>query len=226
MAKLDGISKIGSEKIAPIKATAVITRAEIGESETIDATKAENYESLFPEPTVSISSPPVWIWWILLGIAATAIALLGYYVANGKLNQWLSVPSDSVTASPAASTPAPITSTPTPSSVPSVPAAVAQPTPSPTPSTAPVSVKVLNGTATAGAASAAADSLRQAGITVSGIGNAQSRSNTTTTIYYQVGRLATAQAVQKALTHYTSTLVENSSQTGGDTALVVLGVSQ
>ena len=236
MAKLDGISKVGSEKVAAepvVPAPAPQTLSPAAKApETAPETPAvngENYESLFPEPTVSISSPPVWIWWALLLIAALAIGLLGYYVANGKLNQWLSVPASSPTvALDAKATVQPTagsTTTPTPVATAS-PTASTLPTATPAPAAIAVSVRVLNGTQTTGAASSAADSLRQAGLAVSGIGNGVSRTHTSTIIYYQTGKLSTAQKVQKTLSSYTSTLQEDSAQTGADTVLVVLGPKQ
>ena len=236
MAKLDGIQKIGSEKITALSAVETekptlpneVGSSKIDSALPVPPPTGENYESLFPEPTVSISSPPAWIWWLLLVIAAIAIGLLGYYVANGRLNQWLSVPASSSPLSGnylTAPVPPATTTAPLPSPSPALSTAI-QPSPSATPVISAIFVRVLNGTQVAGAASAVADLLRQANLSVSSIGNAASRTHTSTVIYYQTGKLGTAQNVQKILSNFNSTLQESSTETGTDTVVVVLGPRQ
>jgi hypothetical protein len=194
-----------------------------------DVTKADSYETLFPEPTVTISSPPAWIWWLLLAVAAIGLGLLGYGIANGKINRWLTVDA-TPTPVPAANTPVPLltpTATPSISTSPTpTPSSVATPSAPPS-ATAPapgaISLRVLNGTTKAGAATDVGKTLSQAGFKVTGVGNAPSQTATSTIIYYQTGQSAAAQEIQQQLSSYAPTLQESSSEANPYTALVVLG---
>lgn len=185
--------------------------------------KDDSYETLFPEPVVAISAPPTWIWWSLLGAATIGLGTLGFNVANGKVSAWLSPAStpksDSINS---ASTPIPLNSTasPTPQTTPA-PVLVPTPTPQAVAVTS-GTVRILNGTSAEGAATKVKATLVAAGFTVSSVGNAKS-AYTTTTIYYQPGRIESAQAVAKALSKYTSTVQESAEITAPDSVLVVLG---
>jgi hypothetical protein len=191
-----------------------------GEAPT-ELSEGDSYESLFPEPTVVISSPPTWIWWTLLIIGSLGLAFLGYNLANGKINQWLSInptptPS-STTTSTATATPsatATATATPAPTATPSATTSVTKSS---------ITIRVLNGTTTAGAAGTAKTILQNAGFTVRTVGNAQKQTYTSTIIYYQTGHQADAAAVKAALPKYTSSLEESSSLASPDNVLVVLG---
>ena len=190
----------------------------------------DSFESLFPEPTVAISGPPSWIWWVLLILASIGLGLVGYKLLNSKVDSWLSL---SGTASPKASaavTALPTisaTSTPEPSSQPTVsPTASLSPTSTPTAGTplakSSVTLRVLNGTTTAGAASTVKSLLEKAGYTVKSIGNAHSQTYQSTVIYYQTGRLEEAKLVQTALNSYSAT-IEESTLASPDMILVVYG---
>jgi len=220
------------EEIKPSEPSATLPPTEIKDGAVLpplepeaaaDLAPDDQYASLFPEPTVVISNPPTWIWWILLIIGSAGLAFLGYNIANGRINDWLST---TATATPAAS-PTP-TATPSATATPTAtPAATTTPTATPTPSSSvdkkSVTLRVLNGTTKAGAASTGKTILEQAGFTVRTIGNAQHQNYTSTVIYYQTGKQAEAQAVQSALSKYKSTLQESSGLASPDMVLVVLG---
>lgn len=179
---------------------------------------ADRFENLFPQPTVSITRPPAWFGWILLVLALAGLGFLGYDLANGRVNQWLSTGEPTPLATPTP-TPEP-TATPTP---------VATPTPTPTATPTPsldktaVSIRVLNGTGAAGAAAAVKADLEKAGFTVRTVGNAKSQTYQKTVLYYRSGKQEEAKAVQAALSRYQSELVESDSLASPDTVLVVSG---
>jgi hypothetical protein len=184
------------------------------------ASSQDSYETLFPEPSVAIESPPQWIWWILLLIASAVVGLVGYRMVTNKVSSWIqATPTPSATASGLVSpspslTPAP---TPTPSSSTS--------TPSPTPATTTksnITLRVLNGTTTAGAASVAKSTLEKNGFTVRTVGNALHQNYLSTIIYYKTGNLAEAQLVQQGLTGYSATLQESTELASPDQVLVVV----
>lgn len=182
--------------------------------------QAESFESMFPEPTVVINGPPPWIWWFLLLIASLILAAAGYKLfLDGRLDQWLSVGSHKTTA---AATPA-ATPTVTPTSTTTL-----TPTPRATPVSSPlaksaITLSVLNGTTTAGAASATKTTLQKAGFTVRTIGNAKTQDYKTTIVYYQNGHQAEANLVVTALNN-TSATTEESTLANPDMVLVVIGL--
>ena len=192
---------------------------------TPDATDAtptggpDSFETLFPEPSVVVSGPPTWLWWLLLVLGAAALGFLAFSLTRGHIDQWLST--SSATPTPSASQTVAPTATPS---------AAQSPTPAPTPSPsaspagvvkANVTLRVLNGTKVAGAAADTKKTLEAAGFTVKSIGNAKTQNYTKTTIYYQTGRLAEATAVQAALGD--ATLTESSAQAAPDMVLVIYG---
>lgn len=192
--------------------------------------KVENdYDTLFPEPSVIIESPPAWIWWLVLLAASVIVGLVGFRLLNHRLDNWLSVSS---TPTPHATVPATVaptatpttTATPTPSSSPAptaTPSVTA--TPVATANASSVSLRVLNGTTVTGAAASAKTTLQKAGYTVRTIGNAKQQTYTTSYIYYKTGKLAEAQAVQAVLKSYSITLQEASNLADPDDLLVVIG---
>ena len=186
--------------------------------------KDDSYETLFPEPVVAISAPPTWIWWSLLGAATIGLGVLGFNVANGKVSAWLSPASTPKSdAVKLIGTVAPLTTIPPTPQATVAPVIVTTPTPQAT-ATPPSTVRILNGTPTEGAATKVRATLVAAGFTISSIGNAKS-AYSTTTIYYQPGRIDSAKAVAKALSKYTSTIQESAELAAPDSILVVLGPS-
>ena len=193
----------------------------------------DSYESLFPEPTVSISKPPALILWALLLVGSIIVAILGYKTVNGRLDTWLSAsPNTTSTPSPtstptATETPSPsptIEATATPSISPTAtpittPQATATPT---TVSAKNVTLRILNGSTKNGAASTAKTTVEKAGFTVRTIGNAAKQTYATTMVYYQKNRKAEAELVQKSLTGYSVT-IEESSLASPDMVLIVIG---
>jgi outer membrane biosynthesis protein TonB len=180
--------------------------------------KAESFDSLFPEPSVVMSGPPGWIWWLLLILGAAGLGFLAFDMYRGKIDDWLSV-----------------NSTPTPTAVASViptetPTTAATVTPTPTTTAtsidkSTVTLRVLNGTATTGAASTMKTTLEKEGFTVRTIGNAKTQNYSVTTIYYQEGREAEAKLVQTALGS-TKTDLQQSTLANPDMVLVVVGGAQ
>lgn len=176
------------------------------------------FESLFPEPSVVMSGPPAWLWWILLVLGAIGLGFLAYDLTRNRIDAWLDNPAPSPTASVEASPEA--SPTPTPE---------ASPSPTATPTATPggvdkstVTLRVLNGTTQTGAAGVARDTLQAAGFTVRTIGNANNQNYATTTIYYQAGRAAEAEAVKESLGN-ANAIVEESTLANPDMVLVVIG---
>jgi hypothetical protein len=190
----------------------------------------ESYDSMFPEPTVSVNPPPTWTWWLGLLIASVVIGFVGYKTANSQINNWLAVspsPESSASTEPtpdSESTATPeATSTPTASATPSTePTSTPQTTATPAPN-ATITLRVLNGTTVTGAAAKTRTVLTSAGFKVKSIGNATNRNYTGTVIYYQSGRKDEALRVQTALSAYETTL-EESSIASPDMVLVVTGL--
>lgn len=183
---------------------------------------ADSFETMFPEPSVVVSGPPAWIWWLLLFLGAGALAFLAFDLTRGKIDSWIKTSSESpaATATPEAS------ASPSAEASPSA-AATTTPTPSPSSSTSGVvkssiTIRVLNGTTTSGAAGTTKTTLEKAGFTVRAVGNAKNQNYTKTTIYYQTGKKAEAEAVQSALPAG-SVLEESSTQANPDMVLVVYG---
>ncbi|MEI6477938.1 MAG: LytR C-terminal domain-containing protein [bacterium] len=176
---------------------------------------ADTFESMFPEPTVSISRPPVWLIWVFLLIASLLAAGAGFAYFNPQLDSWLSP----------GSTPAPTlkpTATPVSSPTPTV---TATPTATPTASstaTPTATLRVLNGTTKSGAAASAASVLVKAGYSVRTTGNAKQRTYTSTYVYYKTGYQVQAALIQKALTGYDAQLQESTSLAAPDMILVVV----
>jgi hypothetical protein len=181
--------------------------------------KAESFD-LFPEPSVVVSGPPTWLWWLLLVVGASALGFLAFDLTRGRIDGWLAsdTPTSSPTASPTASTSPEASTSPT---------AAASPTPtaSTTSSTfdkSKVTLRVLNGTTQAGAAASTKTKLEAAGFTVKSIGNAKNQNYTKSYVYYQAGKKAEAEAVFAALTD-SSALLEESTLASPDMVLVVFG---
>jgi hypothetical protein len=186
----------------------------------------ENFNALFPEPSVAISNPPSWIMWIVLLGASAIVGVVGYRLVSNKLDAWL-------TASPTA-TPTTVTSSPSPTATTTVtatatPTATASITPTATPTSSTtinkstISIRVLNGTTTSGLAATVKSQLENAGFTVRTIGNAQNQNYTTGVVYYQSGQKAAADLVLASLTGRTFTEQESTTLASPDMVLVVVG---
>lgn len=215
--KIDTISKV--KKIVPKpKEEKVVKKTSIPEEPD------EQYETLFPEPTVSLNKPPLWLLYSLGIILLMLLGIFGYNLSNKKLDSWLSP-----------QTPTPIISEqPTPAATPTfepTPTPVETATPTPTPTSTPtpktiskseITLRVLNGTTKRGAASTARSILTKNGFTVREIGNANHQTYNSTVIYYQPGHQAEAELVQKNLSEY-STSLQESSLANPDMILVVIG---
>lgn len=210
-----------TKKEAVIQAAALAAANPV--TPTADSKTADTYDSLFPEPAVSITSPPNWLIWLLCTIILVGGSYAAYVILSPKLDNYLSLntstprPSESATTAVLAAIP---TASPTPTPT---------PTPSATPASTPavpvtVTLRVLNGTTKSGAAATGASALEKAGFTVRTTGNATSRSYGKTTIYYQAGRQKEAEAVQRALSGYT-TVLEQSALASPDMVLVVIGLT-
>ena len=188
-----------------------------------DQTKStsDTFENLFPEPSIVMSGPPGWLWWILLVIGAAGLGFLAFDMTRGKIDTWLSIspsPSSSVSA----------TASPSPSSSESTATPTPTPTPTPSPSgvnKAAITMRVLNGTSQSGAAATVKSTLEKAGFTVRTTGNAKTTNYTATMIYYQTGHLADAQAVASGLAPTKTTLTE-STLANPDMILVVVGTNK
>lgn len=185
-----------------------------------EAAGSDSFETLFPEPSVAIAGPPSWIWWLLLIIASAVLGVVGYSLAQGKLNNWFGT----TKATPTASAVAKATATP---STTATPTSSATSTPTTTPTTnavvkSAVTMRVLNGTKVTGAAATAKTTLEKAGFTVRTTGNAANQNYTSSYVYYQSGRQAEAEAVKAALSDYSITL-EESTLASPDMVLVVIG---
>jgi hypothetical protein len=181
----------------------------------------DSYDALFPEPSVVISSPPTWIWWVFLIIGAAGLGFLGYSLASGQFIGAVAIATPRPVPTTNASAAVSATLSPTASSTPSP---STTPTPSASSTSAPSSgftIRVLNGTTSAGAAATAQTTLTKAGFTVSKIGNAANQNYAKTTIYYQTGHQSEAQKVADALGR--GTLLESSSLAKPDMILVVVG---
>jgi LytR cell envelope-related transcriptional attenuator len=217
---LDSISKPGEPMAQPVVETVAPHAASSSPESTMlsEAPKEESFETMFPEPGVAISTPPSWIWWLVLLILSVVLGIVGYALARNRIDGWLSVasPTPTVKATPVS----------TPSSSPSIipsptPSAISTPTPSSSPSTS-ITLRVLNGTTVAGAASKVQTILKSAGFTVRTIGNAKTQDYASTYVYYQAGKLDQANKVAAALTTYSVT-VQESSLAAPDMVLVVIG---
>ena len=82
---MDGLSTKGTtgEASAPVPAS---TPEVLEESKSAPSTgSGDSFESMFPEPAIAISGPPSWIWWVVLIIASTVLALLGYTMAQDTI---------------------------------------------------------------------------------------------------------------------------------------------
>ncbi len=183
----------------------------------------DTFESMFPEPSVTIAGPPSWIWWLLLIIASVGLGLVAYRLLNGRVDSWLSLtssstPTASASATPTASGTPAATATPTP--------ALTTPTPAASIDKSAVTLRVLNGTTKAGIATTIKTTLQDAGFTVRTVGNAKTQNYQSTLIYYQTGKLAEAQAVQSALSQYSPTLEESTTLASPDMILVIYGSTQ
>ena len=237
MAKnLDSLSPKPGEKIAEvippeivISTPATIQGAQITEAD-ISAAKTPNpdsFESLFPEPSVAIASPPTWIWWVLLVVSSIGLGIVGYRLVNYKVDSFIALsptPTSQVKSSSALASATPTTSpisTPTPTTT-----ATPTATPTTTPNTidkSTITMRVLNGTAVNGAATTVKGVLEKAGFSVRTTGNAKTQTYTSTIIYYQTGKLDEAKLVQAALSQYSPTLQESTSVASPDIILVVYG---
>lgn len=206
---------------APAEATpaqAPVEPAATAENASTPEATQDSFESLFPEPRVALGAPPSWLWWVLLLVVSAVLGVVGYALTQRNLKDWLSTN----TATPTPSATAAATPTPSPTDTPS-PTPSATPTPTPAAvDPASVTLRVLNGTTVTGAASKAKTTLEAAGFKVRTTGNAKTQDYQTTMVYYQTGRQAEAEAVQKALTGYMVTLQE-SSLAAPDMVLVVIG---
>lgn len=181
--------------------------------------KPEGFD-LFPEPSVVVTGPPTWLWWLLLVAGAGALGFLAYDLTRGRIDNWLA--SDSPTPTPT------VSASSSPEASPSASAsATATPTPSPSSSAttvdkAKVTLRVLNGTTQAGAAAATKTTLEKAGFTVKSIGNAKSQNYTKTYVYYASGKKAEGEAVLAALAD-SAAVLEESTLASPDMVLVVFG---
>jgi hypothetical protein len=188
---------------------------------TSPSAKPEGFD-LFPEPSVVVSGPPTWLWWLLLIAGAAGLGFLAFDLTRGRIDNWLAsdspTPTPTVSASPgtdASPTPTPDTST----------SPTATPTATPTTGTidkSKVTLRVLNGTTQAGAAATTKTTLEKAGFTVKSIGNAKSQTYTKTYVYYQAGKKAEADAVLAALAD-SKAVLEESTLANPDMVLVVFG---
>lgn len=234
--KIDSIRAASDKKAEEIPAASSAPAPETPSAQPVPQPPVEpektgdDYNSIFPEPSVVVSQPPHWLLWLLLLLAALAVLVVGYKVVNGKLDTWLSVaptaspsPTPDLQATPSAEASASPAITPSAAASPSISPTAS---PSPTPSTATpknsITLRVLNGTKVTGAAAKAADTLEKAGFTVRTTGNAKQQTYESTIIYYQQGREAEAAQVQQALTSYQATLQE-STLANPDMVLVVIG---
>jgi hypothetical protein len=232
-----------SETPAPVATPTIPPPVEVvapatGAQESIPQPKAttvpptpptDSYDALFPEPSVVISSPPTWIWWVFLIIGAAGLGFLGYSLASGQFSGAVAiatprpVPTTTASTTPSATQSPATTSTPSTSATPT-PSASSTATPAASSTSTPVNgftIRILNGTTSAGAAATAQSTLTKAGFTVSKIGNAANQSYAKTTIYYQTGHQSEAQKVADALGK--GTLLESSSLAKPDIVLVVVG---
>lgn len=202
---------------APIQTPSEAPKEAMASAPTEGTPAPDSFESLFPEPRTALGAPPSWLWWVLLLIVSAVLGVVGYALTQKNLKDWLSTspkasPTVSASPSPTASASPSPTTTPT-----------ATPTPSPSGVVpANVTLRVLNGTTVTGAAGKAKTVLEKAGFTVRTTGNASNQNYATTTVYYQTGRQAEADAVKAALTDYTVTEQE-SSLAAPDMVLVVIG---
>ncbi|MEU1283933.1 LCP family protein [Kitasatospora sp. NPDC005856] len=128
---------------------------------------------------------------------------------------WAALKADRTIDGQDASAPADAGSGATPSAA---PAAAAAPTPTPAPDAkaAEVKVSVLNSTGETGLGSRAAETVKGAGYTVTGVGNAAGRPRSTTVVEYGTGERTAAEAVAKLFPGATV-------QPGGRGVSVVLG---
>jgi|GEM_PF-6215351 len=212
------------EKV-PAKTEDTPVKEDVKEGDTAEPAKADSFDSLFPEPSVIMSGPPGWVWWILLIIGAAGLGFLAFSLTRSQIDNWLSInPSPSATV--VASTSPSATASTSPSSTPAT-----SPTPTATPTATPTStgvvkssitMRILNGTTTGGAAGSMKTQLEKDGFTIRTIGNANNQNYTTTTIYYQSGKQADAQLVADALAPLPTTL-EESSLANPDMVLIVVG---
>lgn len=199
------------------------SKAEIDPNSGTEEQGQDSYESLFPEPTVVIGSPPNWIWWVIIIIVTVIISAIGFKLLDKKLDQWLG---SGATATPTAKiveleTPT-IYATPTPTA-----SASATPTPEATPTASQInkssiSIRVLNGTSIAGAATKIKTTLEKAGFTVRTVGNATKNNYQETIVYYQAGKSSEADLVKASLNDENSR-TEQSDLANPDNILVVYG---
>ena len=180
---------------------------------------AENFDSMFPEPSIKISGPPSWIWWAVLVGASVILGVAGITIARQNISSWLGSSPTPTTVPTIATTSTPVaTATPVPTAAPTS-------TPTATASTVvkkSVTLRVLNGTTVTGAAGTVSNILEKAGFTVRTSGNAKNQTYTTSYVYYQKGKEAEAQEVAKSLTNY-SPVIEESTLAAPDNILVVVG---
>lgn len=217
-----------TEPAATETAAAAVEEAPV---ETVEPTAEDSYDSLFPEPSITLNPPPSWIWWFLALVGSVALGYMGFVLLRSNVDQWLTIapPRASVSQNPANPS---VTLNPTVPSAPTTTSpsttSAATPTPTATPTATSsvdkkaVTLRVLNGTSQAGAAATVKKVLEQQGFTVRTIGNAKQQTYTQTVIYYQEGRRAEAEAVQKSLGDYTPVL-EQSALASPDMVLVVIG---
>lgn len=177
----------------------------------------DKFETLFPEPSIVVSGPPSWIWWVLLVIASIVLGYLFFDLTKGRIDNLLhldTTPSPTISASV---TPSSSSESPSPSVSPE-----ASPSTTPSPSVATISLRVLNGTTVNGAAAAVKTTLEKGGLTVRTIGNAKTRDTAITTIYYQAGRDAEAAQVKSILGN-DAAILEQSDLANPDMVLVLVG---
>ena len=181
---------------------------------------SDSYESMFPEPSVVIGSPPSWIWWVVLIVSATLIAVVGFKLLDSKLDQWLgatSTPTTSPTSKVIGETDSNSTATASPS-------ASATPTATPTPeiNKSSITIRILNGTSVNGAASLMKSKLEKAGYSIRTVGNAAKNTYTQSIIYYQAGNKDKAELIKTSLNDSTVT-TEESTTAAPDDILIIYG---
>lgn len=170
-------------------------------------------EPVAPRPSVHRSRGEGWLY-LAVAFLAAMFLLLVYIAVRGNRIAPVVIPPPQVTVTtpPAPATPPtgslPENTTPTP------------PVPPPV-NKADVTIRVLNGNGKTGSAAKVRDILKEAGFTVTSIGNSKTTYQKTT-IYYKKDGLSEAKLVQDALADYQTELIEDENLVGSESNLLVV----
>jgi hypothetical protein len=178
--------------------------------------KTEREDSfLEPIERTHVSHKPRADWWMYLMVAFLTIIfmLLVYIAVRGNRIAPVVVPAPQVT----------VTTPPAPAEPPSgsLPENTT-PAPAPAPvNKADITVRVLNGSGKSGDAAKVRDILKEAGFTVTSIGNTTATYEKTN-IYYKKDGISDAVQVQNALTDYQTELIEDENLVGSESKILVI----